>query len=413
MGKKSSTSQSSKFTTTWLSPRLQNSTQIIENSAHFEQISQQKQRWHSTRSSSGHACKKGDNSCQETLYSGILQQTVSGTQTHEKVETSDRFKYVEHPFTCSNFQNGSSRIYQEVDSKRGVGHLDRPHRRLFSCSNTSTISKISEISDQKRGFPISGSPFWCRDNSPRVYSHCERGKTHSSSQEPQNPSISRQLASSVTNKGSMSQRFKKFSEIGPRTRLAHQFPKIGIGFHTKSRFSGLSLRSSEGSGFSNPKETRSVKSSDCFHQKVISLDSKKVHVTHRDISFLRKNSTSGKVTHETFSVVPKVTLEVSPVTGQKHPSNKEFPELSQMVGGSTKSYGRCSSPSSCSQHFGVHRCLPKRLGSSLERNSPQWPLVKQGGSASHQRIGAKSCSSGPKGVSGALARSKRAHLFRQ
>ena len=149
MGKKSSTSQSRKFTTTWLSPRLQNSTQIIENSAHFEQISQQKQRWRSSRSSSGHACKKGDNSCQETLYSGILQQTVSGTQTHEKVETSDRFKYVEHPFTCSNFQNGNSRIYQEVDSKRGVGHLDRPHRRLFSCSNTSTISKISEISDQK------------------------------------------------------------------------------------------------------------------------------------------------------------------------------------------------------------------------------------------------------------------------
>ena len=413
MGKKSSTSQSSKFTTTWLSPRLQNSTQIIENSAHFEQISQQKQRWRSTRSSSGHACKKGNNSCQETFYSGILQQTVSGTQTHEKVETSDRFKYVKQPFTCTDIQNGNSRIYQEVDSTGGVGHLDRPHRRLFSCSNSPTISKISEISNEKRGFPISGSPFWCRNSSPRVYSHCERGQTHSSSQEPQNPSISGRLASSVTNKRSMSQRFGKISEIGPRTRLAHQFPKIGIGSHTKSRFSGLSLRSSQGSGFSNPKETRSVESSDCFHQKVISLDSKKAHVTHRDISFLRKNSTSRKVAHETFSVVPKVKLEVSPVTGQKHSSNKEFPQLSQMVGGSTKSYGRFSPPSSCSQHFGVHRCLPKRLGSSLERNSPQWPLVKQGGSASHQRIGAESCSSGPKGVSGALARSKRAHLFRQ
>ena len=256
--------------------------------------------------------------------------------------------------------------------------------------------KYLRFQTKKRGFPISGSPFWCCNSSPRVYSHCKRGKTHSSSQEPQNPSISGRLASSVTNKRSMSQRFGKFSEIGPRTRLAHQFPKIGIGSHTKSRFSGLSLRSS-----------------DCFHQKVISLDSKKAHVTHRDISFLRKNSTSGKVTHETFSVVPKVTLEVSPVTGQKDPSNREFSELSQMVGGSTKSYGRCSYPSSCSQHIGVHRCLPKRLGSSLERNSPQWPLVKQGGSASHQRIGAKSCSPGPKGVSGALARSNRAHLFRQ
>ena len=55
----------------------------------------------------------------------------------------------------------------------------------------------------------------------------------------------------------------------------------------------------------------------------------------------------------------------------------------------------------------------KRLGSSLKQNSSQWPQVKQGGSASHQCIGAKSCSPSPKGVSGALARSKSAHLFRQ
>ena len=359
MGKKSSTSQSSKFTTTWLSPRLQNSTQIIENSAHFEQISQQKQRWRSTRSSSGHACKKGNNSCQETFYSGILQQTVSGTQTHEKVETSDRFKYVKQPFTCTDIQNGNSRIYQEVDSTGGVGHLDRPHRRLFSCSNSPTISKISEISNEKRGFPISGSPFWCRNSSPRVYSHCERGKTHSSSQEPQNPSISGRLASSVTNKRSMSQRFGKISEIGPRTRLAHQFPKIGIGSHTKSRFSGLSLRSSQGSGFSNPKELDRLKvqtvsirkslvfeSSDCFHQKV------------------------------SLVLTPK---------------------------GSTKSYG-----SSCSQHFGVHRCLPKAYLNEIVL-SDLWSNKE---AQLHINV-FESCSSGPKGVSGALARSKRAHLFRQ
>ena len=171
----------------------------------------------------------------------------------------------------------------------------------FHVSNSPTISKISEISNKKRGFPISGTPFWCRNSSPRVYSHCERGKTHSSSQEPQNPSISGRLASSVTNKGSMSQRFGKFSEIGPRTRLAHRFSKIRIGSHTKTRFSGLSLRSSEGSGLSNPKETRSVKSSDCFHQKVISLDSKKAHVTLGTLASLEKNSTSGKVTHDLFS----------------------------------------------------------------------------------------------------------------
>ena len=121
MVKESRSSQGSKFTTTWLSSRFQNSPKIVKNSAHFERISQQKQRWCPPRSSSGHANKEGDNSCQETHNSGILQQTISGTQTHEMVETSDRFKYVKQPFTCTNFQNGNRRIYQEVDSKRGSG----------------------------------------------------------------------------------------------------------------------------------------------------------------------------------------------------------------------------------------------------------------------------------------------------
>ena len=296
--------------------------------------------------------------------------------------TSNRFKYVKSPFTCADIQDGNSRIYQEIDSKRGVGHLDRPHRRLFSCPNTSTISKISEISDQRRCFSVSGSSFWCRDSSPRVYSHCQRGQTHSSSQEPQNPSISGRLASSVTNKRSVSQRFGKVSTIGPRTRLAYQFSKIGIDTHAKTRFSGLSLRPSEGSSVPNPEETRSVKRSDCFHKKVISLDSKKAHVTHRDFSFLGKNSATWKVTHEAFPVVPEVTLETSPVTGQKDSSDREFPEPPQMVGGSPKSHGRCSYPSSGTQHTGVYRCLTKRLGSSLKRNSVKWPLVKQQSSIS-------------------------------
>ena len=93
----------------------------------------------------------------------------------------------------------------------------------------------------------------------------------------------------------MSHRFPKLGKIGARTRLAYQFSKVGIGTQTTTGYSGLSLRSSEGSSLSNPKEAQSVKTSDCFHQKVFSLDSKIGHVAHRDISFLRKNSATRKV----------------------------------------------------------------------------------------------------------------------
>ena len=165
----------------------------------------------------------------------------SGTQIHKMVATSDRFKYVKQPFTCTNFQSGNTRIYQEVDSKEGVGHLYRPHRCLFSCNNSSTISKFLRFQTKKGVFQFRALHFGVA-TAPLEFTHCERGKTHTSSQEPQNPSISGRLASSVTNKGTWSQRFREFREIGARTRLAYQFSKVGIGTLTKTGFSELSLQ---------------------------------------------------------------------------------------------------------------------------------------------------------------------------
>ena len=139
------------------------------------------------------------------------------------METTDRFEYSKQSFACTNFQNGNSRIYQEVVSTGAVSHLNRPHRRLFSYSNSPSISKVSEIFNPKRGFPNLGTPFWCSNSSPRVYSDCERGKTHNSSQESQNSSVSGRLASAVTHKRTMSHRLPKLGKIGAKTRLAYQF----------------------------------------------------------------------------------------------------------------------------------------------------------------------------------------------
>ena len=160
--------QISRFTTTWLSSGFHYSSQFSKIPLILREFLQQKQTWRPPRSSSGHAYKK--------VITGILQQTISGTQTHETVATSNRLKYVKQPFTCTNFQSGNSRIYQEVDSTGGVGHLDRPHSLLFSCSNSPTISKISEISNKKRGFSNFRLSLLVSQQLPRVYLHCEEVK---------------------------------------------------------------------------------------------------------------------------------------------------------------------------------------------------------------------------------------------
>ena len=224
--------------------RFQNSPQIVKN---FERISQQKQRWRPPPGSSGHAYKEGDNSCQETHNSGILQQTISGSQIHETVETSDRFKYVKQPFTCTDIQNGNSRIYQEVDSKGGVGHLNRPHRRLFSCANSSKISNKKKRL-KKKGFPISGTPpleFTRIVKEVKLIAQARNLRIHQY--------LDDWLLRSPTKEHCLKDSenlVKLVQELG----WLINFQKSELVPTQKTGFSGLSLQSSEGSSLSNPKE---------------------------------------------------------------------------------------------------------------------------------------------------------------
>ena len=413
MVKKPRPSQSSKFTATWISPRLQVSSKIVENSAHFERISQQKQRWRPPRGSSGHAYKKGDSSCQKTHYSGILQQTFSGSKTHESLATSNRSKYVKPSFTCTDIQDGNSRIYQEIDSKRGVGHLDRPHRRLFPCSNTSTISKISEISDQKRGFSVSSSSFWCRDSSPRVHSHCQRGQTHSSSQDLR---IHQYLDDWLLRSPSKDQCLKdseKLVQLVQELGWLINFQKSELIPTQKLDFLGYHFDLQRGLVFPTQKKLDRLNAQTVSIRKSLVLTPRKLMSLIGTLASLEKTVPLGWLHMRPFQWYLKSHWKFPLVIGHKDSSNRKFPDAPKVVGGYQKSHGRCSYPSSGTQHTGVYRCLTKRLGSSLKRDSVKWSLVKQGSPAPHQCIGAKSCSSSPKGLSGTLTRSNSAHLFRQ
>ena len=131
--------------------------------------------------------QKGDNSWQETHNSVILQQTISGSQTHETVATSDGFKYVKQPFACTNFQvETAESIRKSIRKGEWVTSIDLTDA-YFHVPIHPQSQKYLRFQTRKGVFQFQALLFWCRNSSPRVYLHCERGKTHSSSQEPQNP----------------------------------------------------------------------------------------------------------------------------------------------------------------------------------------------------------------------------------
>ena len=77
MVKKSSLSQSSIFSTTWLLSRLQKSTKIVKDGILHKAVQSM--------------LVKKVIACLETHNSGILQHIIPGTQTLKKVKTNNRF----------------------------------------------------------------------------------------------------------------------------------------------------------------------------------------------------------------------------------------------------------------------------------------------------------------------------------
>ena len=77
-----------------------------------------------------------NNTGKDVCESGILQQIVSSTNTRQKMETSNQFKYDKQASIGPNIQNGDGRSDKKLHLQRGMGSLCRSDRRVFSHSHS-------------------------------------------------------------------------------------------------------------------------------------------------------------------------------------------------------------------------------------------------------------------------------------
>ena len=410
---KSRSSQGCSCPTRRLSHRFQKFAKTSKETYNFEQIPEPPKANCFKRSSRDNASKRCDNPCKKSFYSGILQQTISCPQTQPKMETGYRSELSEHPSQHTHLQDGNSRNNPEVDPARGVGGICRLNRCLFSHPNSSSITKISKISDRSRYFSISSPTLRPGHCTSRIHSGSEGGKTDCSISKPKIASVSRRLAASFILKRAISRRFTKTSTFNPGNGLDYQFWQVRTRAHSRARFSRLPFRFKQRPGLSYSKETESPEITDCFHQEGSLHNPKEANVPDRAHGLPRKDHTIGKAAYEAFPVVSKNSLEVPSVSGFQHSSYRGTSKTFGLVGEHTQSYVGFPSSAKCSQHPFVHRRFTKRLGSSLRKTSAKWPLVKQRSTASYQYSRNEGCSSEFKRFQGQNSRSISPDLFRQ
>ena len=105
----------------------------------------------------------------------------------------DRLKHPKQSSQCPNFQNGDSRDYSSISAKRRVGVLHRYQRRVFPCTHTQRLTKISQVHDKEGYIPIQSTPFRRSHCPSRIYSDSQGNKASGTKSRPQDTPVSRRL----------------------------------------------------------------------------------------------------------------------------------------------------------------------------------------------------------------------------
>ena len=366
MGKKSRASQSSKFTTAWLSSGLQNSTKIVKNPVILS-------KYHT---------KNKDGALHEAVQAMLVKKAITHVRKPSTLGYYSRLFLVPKPMRgwrpvidLSMLNNHLHVPTFKMETAKSIRKSIRKGEWVTSIDLTDAYfhvpihpqsQKYLRFQTKKGVFQFQALSFGVA-TAPLEFTRIV--KEVKLIVQARNLRIHQYLDDWLLRSPTKDQCLKDSENL---VKLVQElgwlinFQKSELVPTQKLDFLGYHFDLQRGLVFPTQKKLDRLKVQTVSIRKSLVLTPRKLMSLIGTLASLEKNSTSGKVTHETFSVVPKVTLEISPVTGQKDPSNREFSESSQMVGESLEFYGRCSYTSSCSQHTGIHRCLPKRLGSSLE-----------------------------------------------
>ena len=98
----------------------------------------------------------------------VLQSFVSSPQASPKVEASNRLKQAQHFSIRTKFQNGNSRVHQDLPDSRGMGIVDRPVGHLPTYPHPPKLKEIPKVLPQVTGVPVHLPPFGT-SHSPQVF----------------------------------------------------------------------------------------------------------------------------------------------------------------------------------------------------------------------------------------------------
>ena len=179
---------------------------------------------------------------------GLLQSNLPSEEEVRRVETSHRFVSSEQIRPLSTFQNGDSGHSQDVFTERRLGDISRFERCLFSYSDSSEVSPLSQILFQRENISVSGSPIWALSEPVCVFPCSESRFEACPPARYSSARLPGRLATTVCFRSPVLATQQKTSEHYTGTRICPQLGEIRTGSNTEILFSRSPVQLDQRSG---------------------------------------------------------------------------------------------------------------------------------------------------------------------
>ena len=249
----------------------------------------------------------------------ILQPSLPSSKTRQPLEASHRLEFAKQIPGHPKVQDGDPRVHTRFPQEVGMGHIHRSHRCLLTCANSHPVSKIPQISFQRRHLPVHQPPLRASNSLPHFHQYSQRGKTDGFAIRNQTPPIPGRLVDPCPLRTTMHGPNRKTTKAGERFGLYSKPQEVRTQTISEVRLPGLPLFTRFGSCEAHARQVDQASGDVPSPLLEVCYQCKDSYVHHWIACINREDCKIGQDAYETFSVTSQNSLEISDASGHTDP----------------------------------------------------------------------------------------------
>ena len=362
---------------TRLSPTLQRTPKVVQDTMHHQQLQRSRQKQCLIDFYSKPSRKKRYREGKQGRQSRILQPTFPSSQTRKPVETRDRPQFSKSVSHGLKIQNGNPRIHSRITKARGMGYLYRPFGCLPSSSHPSTIKEIPEVPPPREFLPIHQLAVRASHSPTGAHVPGKGGQTVGTKTRHPVAPIPGQLADQSTFPGRIKETYCQPPFPDPITGLHSKSPEVGTSTPTEVQIHRVPFFTRSGSCQAHGRQMG--QNSELLQQdlKEVCYQCKDSYVHHWIASIRREDSKTGQDPYETFSMASKDSLEIPNASEFSHSLDSDNETTRGMVVRPTTHIKRRILTPQGPRRSDLYRRIKHRLGRTLRSRLRRRLMVKQ------------------------------------